>query len=79
MQDRHLCWPLAFSLAPQWPPHFFNSRLATGRLGRKACNRYIIGTVFEKGEMSNSNQFKSIVLCVLANKPDASQRCCFPV
>jgi len=29
MQDRHLCCPPTFSLAPQCPPHFFHSRIAT--------------------------------------------------
>ena len=29
MQDRHLCCPQNFSLAPQWPSHFFSSRIAT--------------------------------------------------
>jgi len=29
MQDRYLCCPPTFSLAPQWPPHFFHSRIAT--------------------------------------------------
>jgi len=24
MQDRHLCWPSHFSLAPQCPPHTFS-------------------------------------------------------
>ena len=29
MQDRHLCWPHTFSLAPQWSPDFSNSGIAT--------------------------------------------------
>jgi len=29
MQDRHLCCPPTFSLASQWSPHFFHSRIAT--------------------------------------------------
>jgi len=33
MQDGHLCCPLTFSLAPQWPSHFFISRIATGSQG----------------------------------------------
>ena len=24
MQERHLCWPLTFSLTPQWPPRLFS-------------------------------------------------------
>jgi len=32
MQERHLCWPpYFFSLAPQCPPQFFHSRIATGK------------------------------------------------
>jgi len=31
MQDRCLCCPPTFSLALQWPPRFFHSRIATGR------------------------------------------------
>jgi len=33
LQDRHLCWPPTFSLAPQWPPQFLNSRITTGSAG----------------------------------------------
>jgi len=29
MQDRHLCWSPYFSLTPQCPRYFFNSRIAT--------------------------------------------------
>jgi len=29
MQDKHLCSPRTFSLAPHGPPHFFHSRIAT--------------------------------------------------
>ena len=30
MQDRYLCSPPDYSLAPQCPPYFFHSRIATG-------------------------------------------------
>jgi len=30
MQDDIYVDPPTFSLAPQWPPHFLNSRIATG-------------------------------------------------
>jgi len=30
LQGRYLCCPPNFSLAPQCPPHFFHSRIATG-------------------------------------------------
>ena len=59
MQKRHLCRPpLLFSLAPQWPPHFFHSRIATESLlllsrgssvfgwlrtiHNRGCNTYVI-------------------------------------
>ena len=39
MQDRHLCFPLYFSLVPQWPPHFYHSRIATVRRHSNATSK----------------------------------------
>jgi len=42
MQDRYLCCPPAFSLAPQWLPHFFHSRIATaGGKGKAAIANHL--------------------------------------
>jgi len=45
MQDRHLCCPPTFSLASQWPPNFFISRIASGRGKAKKRGLTVSGLV----------------------------------
>jgi len=52
MQDRHLCWPPTFSLAPQWPPHFFHYGIATAHTNVGSAGRET--TTFAKSKRART-------------------------
>jgi len=83
MQDRHLCCPLTVSLAPQWGPHFFISRIATGNHSVQPQGehwppfRYASSRVFwscptsicaEQASWSQATRVKAVTIKILSEK-----------
>jgi len=83
MQDRHLCCPLTVSLAQQWGPHFFISRIATGNHSVQPQGehwppfRYASSRVFwscptsicaEQASWSQATRVKAVTIKILSEK-----------